>query len=89
MYEIANREVVESLNQVANEVEADGLWDPSMPGIVSPIVPFGVERLCEVCPVREQAGRGHLVLGRDALRELAAQRRATALEERRTTEEGA
>lgn len=49
-YEITNSQYVGFLNEVANEVDANELWDPSMPGIVFPVVPIGFERFYEVLP---------------------------------------
>ena len=49
-YEITNTQYVEFLNQVANEVDAHGLYDASMPGIDFPPVPMGFERLYMVEP---------------------------------------
>lgn len=49
-YEITVSQYVAFLNEVANEVDAHGLYDEAIPGIDFPPVPVGFERLYEVEP---------------------------------------
>ena len=53
-YEITNGEYVQFLNEVANEVDAFGLYDPNMGGIDFPPVPIGFERFYVVQPGSEE-----------------------------------
>jgi len=49
-YEITNAEYVQFLNEVANQVDAFELYNPSMPGIDFPLVPPGNERFYVLQP---------------------------------------